>query len=183
MSCLLWPSLCIDKTRGSEKSYQGCIADGACTCYDYCLPSKHQWCQCINYKVHHYITALLALLSTSFMIHKCRLMMWCALRLECSSAIIWQLDDMIAVKKLSARCIFQWFVQQKSTFTLRWRIFWSKFCRHTHTRTHKSLCRSAATQLHFFELSTVVELENMDESFPMGLAGRMACALERQNRP
>ena len=72
MSCLLWPSLCIDKTRGSEKSYQGCIADGACTCYDYCLPSKHQWCQCINYKVHHYITALLALLSTSFMIHKCR---------------------------------------------------------------------------------------------------------------
>ena len=53
----------------------------------------------------------------------------------------------------------------------------------THTRTHKSLCRSAATQLHFFELSTVVELENMDESFPMGLAGRMACALERQNRP
>ena len=27
-------------------------------------------------------------------------MMWCALRLECSSAIIWQLDDMIAVKKL-----------------------------------------------------------------------------------
>ena len=138
MSCLLWPSLCIDKTRGSEKSYQGCIADGACTCYDYCLPSKHQWCQCINYKVHHYITALLALLSTSFMIHKCRLMMWCALRLECSSAIIWQLDDMIAVKKLSARCIFQWFVQQKSTFTFAVENFLIKVLQ-THTLELTSL--------------------------------------------
>ena len=183
MSCLLWPSLCIDKTRGSEKSYQGCIADGACTCYDYCLPSKHQWCQCINYKVHHYITALLALLSTSFMIHKCRLMMWCALRLECSSAIIWQLDDMIAVKKLCSLHFSMVCAAKVNFYFCGGGEFSDQSFADTHTRTHKSLCRSAATQLHFFELSTVVELENMDESFPMGLAGRMACALERQNRP